>query len=201
VGAEKIKRLRGLGATPLDDLSGLIPAHVTTRQELFQLEFANMNQAFSKYLIRKPPPRLAPFTYAWLLKLHREMFGHVWEWAGKVRKANLNMGVQWIHIPVEIKKFLADYAAWLKHKHDPLEISVKVHHRLVWIHPFLNGNGRWARMLANIYLRQQDLGMIQWPEQKLFIDSGFKEKYLFALRQADRGEYLDLVELHGKYQG
>ncbi len=32
----------------------------------------------------------APFTYDWFLKLHIEMFGNVWDWAGKPRQIKEN---------------------------------------------------------------------------------------------------------------
>jgi fido (protein-threonine AMPylation protein) len=53
------------------------------------------------------------------------------------------------------------------------ELAVRFHHQLVWIHPFPNGNGRHARLLAdNLALRHQ---------------------YLEALRAADAGEYEQLL--------
>jgi Fic family protein len=43
-----------------------------------------------------------------------------------------------------------------------IEISARLHYRAVVIHPFLNGNGRWSRMLANIYLKQNELKPTKW---------------------------------------
>jgi Fic-DOC domain mobile mystery protein B len=182
--------------TLLHDMSGLIPEHITTREELFRVEFENINQAVLKYLVRKPSGRLAPFDYSWLLKLHQEMFGDVWQWAGKIRKNDLNIGVASHRVAEELQRFVGDFNAWNEYQHNAIEISAKIHHRLVWIHPFLNGNGRWARMASNIFLYQKEIPLVQWPEEELFIQSHFKTKYVQALKQADMNNYEALVALH-----
>lgn len=48
-----------------------------------------------------------------------------------------------------------------------VEIAARIHHRAVQIHPFLNGNGRWSRMLVNIYLKQNGLQPTKWNENLL----------------------------------
>lgn len=63
------------GATPLEDVSGLLMPHAATREELNALEFLNISQVVKKYLLRKPSKRLAPFNYEWFLRTHRE-----WQW-------------------------------------------------------------------------------------------------------------------------
>ena len=158
-----------LGTTPLDDVSGLIPKFITTRRELFDAEFVNINKAAQKYLIPVPSKKIAPFSVQWLYRLHTEMFGEVWDWAGQKRRTDKSIGVDKSNIDVELRKLIDDYALWTGNKMEPVEVAVRLHHRLVQIHPFENGNGRWARMVANIYLRQNNQGMIQWPEEELYI--------------------------------
>ena len=46
-----------------------------------------------------------------------------------------------------------DLSCWDQSGMCSLEQATRLHHRAVWIHPFMNGNGRWARLLANIWLR------------------------------------------------
>lgn len=56
---------------------------------------------------------------------------------------------------MELKNLCDDIAYWNKNKtFDVFECATRIHHRAVQIHPF--ANGRWSRMLANIYLRQHD---------------------------------------------
>ena len=86
-----------------------------------------------------------------LLNLHKRMFGKVWTWAGTLRKGERNIGVAAYRISTELRTTLDDVRYWIEHEtYPPDEIAVKFHHRLVWVHPFLNGNGRHARLAADL---------------------------------------------------
>lgn len=70
------------GGTPIDDLSGLKVKGITRRKELNEVEAENIRKAVVKYFAAPPTPKVAPFDLSWALRLHREMFGDVWKWAG-----------------------------------------------------------------------------------------------------------------------
>lgn len=190
--------LRGEG-TPLPDIPGLIPGHILTKEALDRAEFANVSNILPKYILKKPADRTAPFNFKWFLKLHEEMFGEVWDWAGKLRRHGLNLGVAPVKIASELHAIPAQLRGWEENKMTPLEIAVRLHYRLVWIHPFAGGNGRWARMIANIYLRKKELPLILWPEDRITIQGGVRDAYIAALREADRGDFEPLVGLHQRY--
>lgn len=80
-----------------------------------------------------------------------------------------------------------------------VEITARIHHRLVQIHPFENGNGRWARMVTNIYLKKKGFEPIQWPEEQMFIANEFREKYIKTLKAADLHDYQPLIKLHCQF--
>jgi len=103
---------RGLiGETPLDDISSLRPRHVQTVVALADVEFLNITKAVNKYLARRPTPRIAPFTREWMVKVHREMLGEVWTWAGKLRqKDGYNVGIEAYRIASEIEQLAQDIA-------------------------------------------------------------------------------------------
>lgn len=148
------------GATPLDDMSGLkLPKNrAYTLKDIYIKEAQNIADATIKYLSAIPTKKEAPFTYEWFLKLHKEMFGNVWDWAGKPRQIELSIGIKAYLVPMELKKLSDDFLFWDENRSfDVYEIASRLHHRAVQIHPFLNGNGRWSRMLASIYLRQKGL--------------------------------------------
>ena len=187
------------GQTPLGDVSDLIPSHIRTQEDLNRAEFENINTVLVRYLLKRPSNRKAPFTFKWLLKLHREMFGDVWAWAGICRKTHMNIGIDAYRIPQEIHRLISDLSQWRDAKEDALSIAVRLHHRLVWIHPFAGGNGRWARMVSNISLKQANGDIIEWPEQEI-TQGGFRELYISALKSADSGDLEPLIALHGKYQ-
>ena len=76
------------------------------------------------------------------------------------------------------------------------EIATKNHHRAVQIHPFQNGNGRWSRMLANIYLKQNGSIPVKWQENLLSKENPKQDKYIKALKDAGNGDYSELIEIH-----
>jgi Fic-DOC domain mobile mystery protein B len=192
--AKNIKIGHKEGQTPLDDVSGL-RVKVKSRRELNDLEFKNNNAAARKYLLKRLTDKSAPFTYEWLRKVHKDMFGKVWKWAGAPRTVDLNIGVAKEKIGAEIHKLFYDLGQWELQKDDPGEIAARIHHRLSWIHPFPNGNGRWARMVANLYLHKKRLSIVKWPiEQKIF-----RPRYLTALKAADNDDHTLLLKLHNEY--
>ncbi len=128
------------------------------------------------------------------------MFAEVWRWAGHKRTTELNPGVPVYQIDIALKDLMDDLAYWRdKNDTDIIEQATRLHHRAVAIHPFLNGNGRWARLLANIFLKQAAGTLTVWPEETVGNTSIIRDEYLSAIRSADRGDYTALIALHRRY--
>lgn len=194
--ARDLTRSQGEGQTPIEDLSGLL-LDIKTQKELNDAESKNNSAAHAKYLLfMKPSSKFNPFTYPALLEIHKDMFGEVWSWAGTKRVSEKNLGVPVHQIGSEIQRLLFDFHQWEEKKMPPFEVAARLHHRLVQIHPFENGNGRWARLAANIYLHRKGWPVIEWPKDQKFVKEIFKPKYLSALKDADRGDYKPLTRLH-----
>lgn len=187
------------GETPIDDVSGLKIRDVRTRNELSVVEAENIRKAVVKYLAAKPSRRMAPFDLAWSLKLHQEMFGDVWEWAGRPRQIDLNLGVPWHQVQTALLNVLDDLAFWEENWPAVVEQAAHLHHRAVQVHPFQNGNGRWSRMMANIWLRIHDVPITVWPEETIGTVSTIRDEYLEAIRSADEGRFELLIELHTRF--
>ena len=186
-------------ATPLDDISGLklSKSKAYMIRDIYNEEALNIASATLKYLSAPPSKKEAPFSYEWLLQLHEEMFGNVWDWAGKLRQDELSIGIKAYLVSTELKKLVDDIAYWDKHQtYDVAETVARIHHRAVQIHPFQNGNGRWSRMLANIYLRQNGLMPVKWQEDALAKENPKRVQYIQALKMADDGNYNALIEMH-----
>lgn len=186
------------GATYNDDISGLKldTTKQYTLQEIYVYEAKNITKATLKYMAMKPDKKIAPFSFEWCLQLHFEMFGDVWDWAGKLRQVELSIGVKAYLVLIEVKNLVDDLAYWDKNKtFDVIEIASRLHHRAVQIHPFKNGNGRWSRMLANIYLKQNGLEPTKWNEDLLSKENPHRDDYIEALRKADNGDYRSLIQL------
>jgi len=187
------------GETPIDP-SGLKDRSIKTRGQLISVEAENIRKAIVKYLAAAPSASQSPFTYDWLLKIHGEMFGDVWKWAGMVRTHNLSLGVSWEQIGQRLGGFVLDIQAWEDREDLLLEQAVEIHHRAVLIHPFENGNGRWARLLASIWLRRHGKPAIEWPESRVGQQaSPIRSEYIAAIVEADNHHLEPLTELHRRY--
>jgi Fic-DOC domain mobile mystery protein B len=188
------------GETPIDP-SRLKDRSITTRLELCRAEALNIRKAYVKYLAGTPTKRLAPFDYAWLLRLHQEMYFDVWLWAGRLRQVDLNMGVNWHHVSEQVLALTQDISCWERSDMSFLEQAARLHHRAVWIHPFMNGNGRWARLLANIWLGIHKTPYIFWPDETMGQESSIRIDYIQALQDADGGDCELLLALHKRFLG
>lgn len=130
------------------------------------------------------------------------MFGKVWKWAGQKRTCNLSIGVPFYQIDHDLKNLIDDLEAWRMHdSYDLIEQAVRLHHRAVQIHPFNNGNGRWSRLLSNVWLKRCGSAPMRWPEQTIKNESPIRQRYIEAVRAADRGRYGPLLTLHREYMG
>lgn len=184
------------GASPIGDSSGLIPEGVVTYADLCAVEAENILQAINKHLRQRKNPGRAWFTEEYLRKVHRDMFGDVWKWAGSYRESQCNIGVQPYQIREEIRKLCGDIQYWhslKEHSMPVLERAVRVHHRLAWIHAFPNGNGRHARMTADIFLHSYGHLLPIWPSSDISAPGDTRAHYLAALRSADGGDFKPLM--------
>lgn len=183
------------GETPIDP-SGLKTKGITNRRELSIAEAQNIRKTITKYLAATPSKRTAPFSYDWCLRLHREMFGNVWKWAGIPRNVNLNLGVPYHLIGQKLAELIDDLPHWSASGMNLVEQAARLHYRAVSIHPFENGNGRWSRLLANIWLRRHKHAIVVWSEELIGDESAIRQEYLDAVKQGDRGDLSALIDLH-----
>jgi Fic-DOC domain mobile mystery protein B len=182
------------------DVSHLKVKGVGTRSQLNLLEAHNILKVTLKYFgRRKPTKKMAPFDLAWVKRLHREMFRDVWKWAGRIRLEEVNVGVKWYLIDEALQNLLSDLVHWEQSGIHVMARAVRLHHQAVRIDPFPNGNGRWSRMLANIYLRSNDNREVAWPEDLLGTASAIRDQYLEAIKAADEWDYDLLTHLHRTY--
>lgn len=138
-------------STPLteEEREELILSYITLRPELNEAEQANILEAEEWAFARKRDVADEKF----LKNLHKRMFGRVWRWAGKFRQSERNIGVDAYRIPNDFRQLLDDCRYWIENRtYDPDEIATRFHHRLVLIHPFPNGDGRYARLATDLML-------------------------------------------------
>ena len=97
--------------------------------------------------------------------------------------------------PIEIQNLCDDISYWdqLGSSISILERAIRIHHRLVWIHPFENGNGRHARLIADMYLNSHGSFYPRWPVN-LNQEGASRLEYIEALKDADQGNYSSLID-------
>ena len=187
------------GATPLDpdEMRGLKFRHVTTRAQLDELEQANIEQGLAWISRRRQGSIFDPL---FIRTLHRRLFGDVWDWAGEYRRTEKNIGIDPVEISVQLSQLLDDAQYWAGNSVlPPLEAAARFHHRMVQIHPFANGNGRHARIAADILLREvyHHVPIVWASGFDLLADTERRSAYIGALRAADRGEIGPLLVFVG----
>ena len=186
------------GATPLDpnETAGLIPNYITTQGELNELEGKNIENALL-WLGQKKRTDILNTTFA--LDLHKQMFGDVWKWAGKQRTSNKNIGVMSEQIMNQLGLLFSDTRHWIENQTFSWdEIGVRFHSRLVGIHIFPNGNGRHARLMADVLLEINNLTPFTWGaninSNPVDIEGPTREAYISALKEADLGNFDPLLK-------
>jgi Fic-DOC domain mobile mystery protein B len=178
------------GQTPLapEELEGLSIPTITLKKELDEFEQRNIEKA-NRWKLRVRVTTKELLTEAFVRLVHKKMYGDVWRWAGQFRKTNKNIGLEWHHIPVELKKLLDDCAWWIEHElYTPDEIAIRFKHRLVSIHCFPNGNGRHSRLIADL-LAEKVLGrpVFSWG------NGDDRQLYIQGLKAADKGNIETLL--------
>ncbi len=114
------------------------------------------------------------------------------EWAGRYRNANVIIGGA-KHTPpdaLQVPQKMRDLIIWLnlqKDKMSIIELSALLHHKLVHIHPFFDGNGRTARLTMNLFLMQAGYPLV-------VIMKNDRKKYYDMLDKADNGKYEPLIK-------
>ena len=174
-----------------EEIRDLIPAHIAYRSELNEAEQGNIARAQEWAL---GPRRRDLLSEKFAGALHRRMLGDVWRWAGRFRTSQRNMGIDYWLIPTELRKLLDDTKAWIEFKTYPAdEIAVRFHHRLVLIHPFPNGNGRHARLMADLLIMRLGGERFSWGRESLRDPGVARQQYIAALRAADNHDIAPLL--------
>ena len=193
---------RTAGITSPKDRSGLKERWIElSEDQLNAVEAEFIFKAQKKYLLGYVPSPLNWFNISFLLKIHRDMLSPIWDWAGKQRRSEKNIGIKAFQIPSKLQDLCQDVHYWNTNPVDLtiLEQACMIHHRLALIHPFEDGNGRFSRLIADRYLKSHRCPYPIWPDH-LHQDCEARLKYISALREADQNNLkplLNFIKLYG----
>jgi len=173
---------------------------LTDEQALLQAESAALIAVYDKAAMSYSETHR--FTVDDICRLHKMFLGGIFEWAGTYRNIDISSpGIRWCHakfIESEMARFdgLIREATPLSPHLLRAEIISKVaeiHGELIAIHPFRDGNGRTARMLANLMLMQAELPPFR---MEAFESAEIQEKYFTAIRDVwAKADYAKLTAL------
>jgi Fic-DOC domain mobile mystery protein B len=179
------------GATPLteEQPQGLRPTWIATRSDLNDAEAQNILDGMLKW--QRRPRRLDGLLDDKVIRdLHRDLFGDVWSWAGAYRRTDVNIGVSWYEVPTRVRDLTEDAKCWFADAGVTTDTAACwLHHRLVQIHPFPNGNGRHAREFTNLVLGSVGAAPFTWGRSHLGGVGDVRTRYLEALRAADEHDH------------
>lgn len=185
----------GYGETPVDpdDLAALTPTGLDllgsepTRFALFDLEQAieeTLSESMHQRILEGELQLDELITDSFLRELHAALYSDIWSWAGRFRKREVSIGVAPEQVAAELRGSLDSILFRWEHTDDwdARQLGVAVHAETVRIHPFVDGNGRTTRLLADlVFLAAQNgsgLAAYDWDVDK--------ERYIALLREYDR---------------
>lgn len=183
------------GSTPLDldQIKGIRFSHLTTMAELDEIEDQNIQKGL-EWLNRQTTNNYMSMEF--LCKLHEKLFCDVWEWAGKFRTVEVNISkYRSYDVGPQLKNFFEDLKLWMTSgKMNWDEISAEMHHRLVTIHPFVNGNGRTTRIYTEYVQKRNNQTPTNWKASMADRPKERRDLYIKALRSADKNDFSLLIE-------
>lgn len=195
------KTTKPKGATSYKETAfGIIP-----RSDLIKLELKGVKKGLEYIYDLISSGKNFKITNELICKLHQVSFGWIFpNWAGKFRTIQVTFSGKEAHPYYQVAELITnlckDLEERLKHlpKKNEKDFIVKVveilawfQHRLVFIHPFQDYNGRIARMLTTLILLQLNL-----PPIEVKAETGQDRKqYLKAMQRADEGNFNPLERL------
>jgi Fic-DOC domain mobile mystery protein B len=178
------------GQTPIDpdEAKGLLLV-VRTQEALNRAEEENILRA-RIWAARSRLVRGDLLSDRTLRRIHKEMFGGVWRWAGVYRLSDKNIGVTWQQVPVLMRQVCENFALRVSRgSEDRDRLCVEFHYQIVNIHPFVNGNGRHARFCADRLVENLGGRSFTWGRDDMREKGAARQNYLAALRAADSGDF------------
>jgi Uncharacterized conserved protein len=181
----------------LQETDLVINRGLTIGNKSLKEHFEAINHKECVKLIEKFIEKKKEFDADFIKEIHRIILKNIDDHqAGSYRKTNVRI-LGAVHIPPDagkIKRLMEEFLDWYnanKHSMPIPELAAWIQYKFVWIHPFVDGNGRTARLLMNLVLMQNGYP----PAVILNLD---RQKYYRVLRQADMDKPKDFLNFIGR---
>lgn len=143
------------------------------------------------------------FTVDDILDIHRRWLGSLYEWAGTYRRVRMSKGNFTFAAPAYIPQLMADFEKEHLAENTPCTFATRqdvvsalaiVHTELILIHPFREGNGRLARLLATLMALQAGLPLLDFSG----LEKEHRKKYFAAVQYGMDRNYQPMKKIFGE---
>ncbi|MBI5192004.1 MAG: Fic family protein [Nitrospirae bacterium] len=172
---------------------------IKSYSEIYEIIAVAVTKAIEK-IIDALPERIQ-FTTDWICTLHKDIAGSLFDWAGRFRNVNVQVGQHtppsFYEVPALMKLYCDDLSTRLSSAEKTInikeiaELLAWADWRFQWIHPFRDLNGRIGRILLTAILIRLKLP----PTETASVESREKQEYLKAIRLADKQDLSVLTEI------
>ncbi|KAG1958204.1 Fic family protein [Pimephales promelas] len=149
-----------------------------------------------KYINTTLLSRAGAITVNDILEIHRRVLGYADPVeAGRFRSSQVFVGHHIPPHPQDLDRHMQELVQWLNteealHLH-PVEFAALAHYKLVYVHPFVDGNGRTSRLLMNLILMQASYPPITIRKEQ-------RVEYYAALDTANEGDVRPFIRFIAK---
>ncbi|SFN05782.1 cell filamentation protein [Chryseobacterium oleae] len=169
-------------------------------EEIAIAEFEGFLQA--EIILTESLHRRTKFNTNYILKIHKLALAHLYTFAGKYRNVNISKGGFLFSsarfLKESMKQFEDEILLKLPSDYKDKETLIRdvaiVHGELLFIHPFREGNGRTARILANLMVRKAGFEPLEFEK----INEKEFEQYIIAVQSSAAKNYEPMIDLIGK---
>uniref|UniRef100_A0ABM5F2S2 Protein adenylyltransferase FICD n=2 Tax=Pogona vitticeps TaxID=103695 RepID=A0ABM5F2S2_9SAUR len=160
-----------------------------------QNEVIGMHAAM-KYVNATLVSRIGSVTLGDILEIHRRVLGYVDPVeAGRFRTTQVFVGHHLPPHPRDVEKQMVEFVHWMNSEDamglHPVEFAALAHYKLVYIHPFVDGNGRTSRLLMNLILMQAGYPPITIRKEQ-------RAEYYHVLEVANEGDVRPFIRFIAK---
>jgi cell filamentation protein len=170
---------------------------LTNKKDIDKAEFEGF--LFAELLFMRSLTNNTRFNIDFIKNLHFEALKELYSFAGELRSVNISKAgflfpaAQFLNQSMHLfgTEILNNLPKTYKNEPDLISDIAKVHAELLFIHPFREGNGRTARILADLMSYKEGHGTLEWEK----INNKIYPSYVAAVQSAAKKNYQPMVKI------
>jgi cell filamentation protein len=170
---------------------------ITDSEKIAEEEYRGFLRSEIKY--ETELDNISQINWELISSIHKTAFSHLYKFAGELRQVNLSKGGFMFpaakFLPTAVKNFEKEFLNPIPNAFSSYEELVEqlapMHAELLFIHPFREGNGRTARLFANILALKRGFERFNFDE----ITNKRMPEYIQAVQKAADRDYQPMIEI------